>query len=359
MTAKVTQNLRIWACGCSHVHSDLKHGRRSLGEAIEQSEHGGSEGGAPFEWDLMLNLGDFSGTQGPPQDADGPPVVEQLCAGRKHRIEQIYPLLGNHDASGPEEETQWWFRKWLDPLGQNPASSRVHSERRPYPIEGSWERYSFSAGNVLFLMIGDRNDGGPPKGRGEHGGYPAGAITAETFEWWRRMVESNQDRIIVTCAHHLLRDTTTATGRWEGVNGHYHHPYEDAEGSSYMYWVGDDADSNAFHDYFEAHPGAIDLWLGSHTHAHPDDRFGRKEMLERRWGVTFANVGALTRYHGRLEKRWWPSSRLLTLENGSREALFQCYLHTSHYAQQGWYPPAETRIALRHAFQGQGGGDAS
>ena len=344
--------LHVWACGCCHVHSDLKHGRRSLAEAIEQSEEGGSGGGPPFDWDLMVNLGDLSGTQGPPTDADGPPVIEQLTAGKRHALEQIYCLLGNHDASGPGEETQWWFRKWIDPTGLNPEFSRVRADRRPFPIDGNWERYSFVAGNVLFLMIGDRNDGGPPKGRADVGGYPAGAITSDTFEWWKRMVEQNADRIIVTCAHHMLRDTTTATGRYEGVNGNYHHRYEDAEGASYMYWVGDETDSSAFHDYFAAHPGAIDLWLGSHTHAHPDDRFGRKEMIESRFGVTFVNVGAMTRYHGRAERRWWPSSRLLSFERGSRELRLQCYLHTDHYARQGWYAPAERTIELRHAFLG-------
>jgi hypothetical protein len=150
----------------------------------------------------------------------------------------------------------------------------------------------------------------------------------------------------------MLRDTTTATGRWEGVNGNYHHRYEDAEGASYLYWVGEDADSNAFHDYLAAHPAAIDLWLGSHTHAHPDDRFGRKEMVERRFGVTFVNVGAMTRFHGRRDRRWWPSSRLLTFERGSSTVRLQCYLHTSHYAAQGWYAPAEKTVPLRRAFTG-------
>lgn len=349
------KRFNVWACGCCHIHSDLAHGRRSLAEAIEQSEEGGAEGGPAFDWDIMLNLGDFSGTQGPPTDADGPPVVEQMRAGRRHRLEQIYPLLGNHDASGPGEETQWWFRRYLDPLGEQPQHSAVRREHRPFPVAGSWERYSFVAGNVLFLMLGDRNDGGPPKGRAEHGGYPAGAITSETFEWWRGMVEANRDKIIVTCAHHMLRDTTTATGRFEGVNGNYHHRYEDAEGASYLYWVGDDTDSNAFHDYFATHPDAIDLWLGSHTHAHPDDRFGRKEMVERRWGVTFANVGAMTRYHGRDKRLWWPSSRVLGFQEGEASATLRAYLHTSHYAAQGWYEPASQRVPLRHPFRAPAG----
>jgi hypothetical protein len=57
--------VRVWVGACSHIHSDLKHGRRSLAEAIEQSEKGGPEGGDSFDWDIMLHLGDISGTQTP------------------------------------------------------------------------------------------------------------------------------------------------------------------------------------------------------------------------------------------------------------------------------------------------------
>ena len=95
---------RLWACACSHIHSDLAAGRRSVAEAIAHSEFGGADGGPPFDWDIMLHLGDISGTQMPPADADGPPVVEQLASAKKHSIEQIYHLVGNHDASGPGEE---------------------------------------------------------------------------------------------------------------------------------------------------------------------------------------------------------------------------------------------------------------
>lgn len=341
---------RLWVGACSHVHSDLRHGRRSLAEAIEQSEAGGSEGGPPFDWDLMLHLGDISGTQPPPTDADGPPAVEQLCAGRKHRREQIYCLLGNHDASGPGEETQWWFRKYIDPTGESTQYSRVHAERRPFPTAGTWERYTFTVGNILFLMMGDRNDGGPPKGRGEVGGYPAGAITTDTFEWWKEKVEANPDKIVVTCAHHVLRDTTTASGRNEGVPGGYHKKYVDEIGASYLYWVGDDIDTDIFHDYFDRQPSAIDLWLAGHTHTHPDDRAGGKELIARRWNVTFANCAAMTRYHG--NKLLYPMSRLFTFTRGSDKVRIQCYLHTSHHAPQGWYAPAERTVELRHPFAG-------
>jgi hypothetical protein len=77
------------------------------------------------------------------------------------------------------------FRKWIDPTGENPQYSGVDNSKRPYPRNGTWERYSFQVGNILFLMMGDRNDSGPPAGREERGGYPAGAVSRETFEWWK------------------------------------------------------------------------------------------------------------------------------------------------------------------------------
>ena len=56
----------VWAGACSHVHTDLDHGRESLADAIRQSE--GYTGAPGFEWDVMLHLGDTSGMQAPPED---------------------------------------------------------------------------------------------------------------------------------------------------------------------------------------------------------------------------------------------------------------------------------------------------
>jgi hypothetical protein len=70
---------------------------------------------------------------------------------RKHKREDIYDICGNHDRSGLDQPDAWWFQKWLDPLGQHTEFSGVNSARRPYPIEGTWERYSFRVGNILFL----------------------------------------------------------------------------------------------------------------------------------------------------------------------------------------------------------------
>src|SRR5262249_21796121 len=79
------------------------------------------------------------------------------------------------------KETNWWFRKWCDPVGEHTETSGVDPNKRPYPIDGTWERYTFKVGNIRFLMMGDRNDLPYPVGRRASGGAsPAGAVTPET-----------------------------------------------------------------------------------------------------------------------------------------------------------------------------------
>ena len=358
----------LWAMGCSHVGADIRHNRESLAGPIRHSEQGGDLGGPGFDWDIALNLGDFSATQTTLNDEEGEEVVRQFRTLRKHRREDVYTLAGNHDATRHTEPTQWWFRKWIDPVGENTQYSEVDRARMPYQIEGTWERYSFKAGNLLFLMMSDRNDLEPPVGRGDYGGYPAGAVTEETFEWWKQKVEENHDNIIISAHHHMLKETTVASGPWEGhtrdEHGNwkslYHGYYPDGgpEGSSYLYYLDEQPDAQAFEGYLAQHPGAIDLWLGCHTHTTPDDTAGGRSHVERKWDVNFINVAALTLHHGLDPQRQpggtlplCPMSRLLTFTEGSNEVKVQCYLHTSTYAPQGWYQPAERTIQLGKPFR--------
>ncbi len=360
MNRRASRHFRVWASGCAHVGRDLADsGRESLAQAIRQSERGAEGGRKAFDWDIALCLGDFSGSQTSPQDEEGKEVIRQFSASQRHLREHFYCIAGNHDASGLDEPCQWWFRKWIDPTGEHAEFSGVDPARRPYPVEGTWERYSFRVGNLLFLMMSDRNDGGPPVGRGSWGGYPAGAVTGETFEWWRRMVEENPDSIIISAHHHMLRETTVASGPWEGFirddagqwQSHYHGYLPDGgpEGASYLYFVDGKPNAQAFERYLAEHAGAIDLWLGGHTHTHPEDRTGGRSHVERKWGVSFINVAALTRYHGK-KALLAPMSRLLSFEEGSDRVRIQCYLHTSDYAPQGWYRAAERVVHVQRPF---------
>ena len=357
---RIDSELNLWAFSCAHVGTDLRRGRRSLADAIEQSERGGEKGGPPFEWDIAIDAGDDSGCVGLPDETEGRNVVEQFGALQRHPREAVYNIGGNHDRNGPQEEQGSWFRTWVDPLGENTATSGVDPPRRPYRVEGSWERYSFRVGNILFLMMSDINDSSRSVGRGTLGGDPGGAVSGQTFEWWKQMVEGNQESIIVTAHHYMLKDTTVASGEWEGLEkgedgrwiGTYHSYFERGapKGTSYLYWLDGREDAQAFETYLGENPGAIDMWIGAHTHTNPDDRYGGKSHIESKWGANFVNVACLSRHHANYAMQNIPMSRLLTFRDGSDRVRIRCYLHTDEYKYQGWYPSAERTVQLSKAF---------
>ncbi|WP_166831153.1 metallophosphoesterase [Thalassoroseus pseudoceratinae] len=356
------QTFGVWATSCSHVPADIKRGRESLGDAIRQSE--GEDG---FQWDIMIDAGDLSASQFPPSDEDGEELQIQYRALKNHRREQIYNVPGNHDAPYYDRGPGSWFRKWGDPLGENTEFSGVDPKRRPFPVEGTWERYRFRAGNLLVLMLADRNDAPTPVGRGHSsekmkGGYPPGAVTRETFEWWKKQVLENQDKLIITMHHHALRDTTTGSGNGEG-HPRYHGASGGAAGSSYLYFIieNDDpenfqytSDAHVFEDFLsEFHKkhghGAIDFWIGGHTHMKgPTDNFGNKTITETKWGVHFLQAAALTKYHAGGN----PMSRLLTFTEDSDKVLVRTWLHDTSFRKNpvGFFEPATRTLKLRHHF---------
>jgi len=158
--------------------------------------------------------------------------------------------------------------------------------------------------------------------------------------------------------HYMLKETTVASGDWEGMrrdeDGNwksYYHGYKPQGapvGASYLYFVGGQPNSGAFETYLESHPGSVDLWLGGHTHTHPDDTYGGKSHIETRWGGThFVNVACLSRYHGPVNV---PKSRLFTFAEGSDEVRVQCYVHGDDFLPEGWYEQADRAVRLTRPF---------
>jgi Calcineurin-like phosphoesterase len=353
---KTPKTFRVWIFSDAHVGRDKKYGPRdSLAEALHQSESAYG-----FDWDIALNLGDSSGEIGTPKDAEGEEIVRQFGVLERHRREQIYDLSGNHDRSGLDEPQAWWWRKWIDPTGEHTRFSHVDASKRPFPIHGAWERYSFRVGNILFLMMSDINEPTQKIGRGTLGGNPGGVVSGETFRWWKQMVEENRSSIIISAHHYVLKDTTVASGEWEGMqrdkNGawksryHGYFPQGTPQGASYLYWVDSKRDSGAFESVLATGSTHVDLWLGAHTHTSPDDTYGGKSHIERRWGTTFINVAALTRYMGDPEN-CVPRSWLLTFTDRRDEVSARCYLHSDDYAPRGWYAKLDRTIKLSKPFR--------
>ena len=69
--------------------------------------------------------------------------------------------------------------------------------------------------------------------------------------------------------------------------------------------------------------------------------------MEEKWGATFVNVAALSKHHGRKNV---PMSRVLTFVEGSDRVDIRCYLHSDHFAPQGWYEPARRTARLGRPF---------
>lgn len=373
------ETFQLWVFSDAHVATDkavsaaIRNGMEftppaaypeSLASALRQSEVGGDLGGPPFRWDIALDLGDNAGLWDLPDDEQGREVARQFGVLKHHRREQIYSVAGNHDASpgnapsSAGKPANWWFRKWVDPMGENTESSGVDASRRPYAAKGSWERYSFGVGNLRFLMMSDRNDLPFPVGRREFGGgSPAGAVTSDTWAWWQENVEAAKDDIVISCHHHMLRETTVASGDFEGVSqypdgryrhGRYHGVDGVPEGASYLYFVDEEPKAQRFEQYLEKNPGAVDLWLGGHTHTFPDDVVSGRGHVERKWGTNFVNCAQLSKYHSFVTCP--PMSRHFTFTVGSPLVRVRCYLHDDTHAPQGWYAPAERVLEFSKPF---------
>jgi len=344
----------VWASGCAHVSADKTHGRESLADAIRQVER-------DVDWDIGINVGDFSAAFGLPTNEEGAEITRQFGALQNHRREDIYTICGNHDRNAPDEPEAMWFRRWIDPIGEHTDESGVDAQRYRFPPVGTFERYHFDVGNIRFLMMSDVNEASQLKGRGELGGNPGGVVTRETFDWWVDQVDTHhRDKIIVTVHHYLLKNTTVATGEWEGMKRNhqgewctdYHGYYKDGtpQAASNLYWVGGSAGGGEFENWLAANPGKVDFWLGGHTHTNPDDLHGGKGHIETRFGgTTFVNVSALTRWF--VKDHAMPHSRVFTFEHGSDRAIIDCYMHSDEYRAQGIYQEKQCQVQLTKPFQ--------
>jgi hypothetical protein len=66
-------------------------------------------------------------------------------------------------------------------------------------------------------MMSDINEPSQKIGRGTLGGNPGGVVSGDTFRWWQHMIEENRSSIVITASHYVLKDTTVASGEWEGM----------------------------------------------------------------------------------------------------------------------------------------------
>lgn len=327
----MSETLKIWAVGCTHAGNDIQHGHKSLHRACKDAED--------FGFDFGVSLGDFSGQQGLPTDEEGAMYREQLTSGLKnHFPEDIYPLGGNHDRTDqPGILCGEWFEKWMDPAGTSPDSG-MRNNLRPFPIVGGrWDAYEVHVGNLVLLFLSDVNRPTTPL-RGEGSGDPGGVVTPEVYEWWKGTCEAyrDTDKMVVTFAHYLPLETTTATSEYGGgvvdSNGDYQSVYHAAgkEGgrtSSYLAYVGEDSSQAWFTEHLEQHPGDCALWVGAHNHVPSGLAVGNLPHINERFGCLFVQNGAVSKYHHRYPTMANPKSRFYEFTDDSNQLLIHAYTH--------------------------------
>ena len=105
-----------------------------------------------------------------------------------------------------------------------------------------------------------------------------------------------------------------------------------------------------FENWLNDNPGKLDIWMGGHTHTNPDDSFGGKTHVEKKYGGTmFVNVSALTRWH--VKRHAIPMSRLFTFNGKSEFASVECFLHSDDFLKKGFYHKKKIDFQLSKKFQ--------
>jgi hypothetical protein len=379
-----------WLSSCAHLIGPTGN-VKTLQLALEQSR-GMSPPSPAISWDLMLDVGDWTASQEPPTDEDGEALASFLNRAFGEQRGRYFTVSGNHDGEPKGWQPGEFALKYVNPLGaaEYAGSSGFRAAQRPdsdgvrqllsYPGT-RWDRYLVRTGNVIWIMLGDRNEfdtlaeargdtsGLFQAGRGSaagmpRGGYPSGSVTRDTFDWWRAVVENpmfGQD-ILIT-AHHLMPGhTTISTDDGEPGNFHGAHGSVGPNGQigGQLYWLREYDDSGReirqyaqtrpFLDYLRDHPGAIAAWIGGHTHVNsPEETINGRGIYVRKHDVTFLSIGALTGSHAGGANQM---TRLLTFQDGSDEAIVNVYIHSSKKKQPaGWHAPAARRVPLGKAFR--------
>jgi hypothetical protein len=346
----VPRDFPIWFFGCPHTPADKANGRNSISQSIFEVER--------FRPKYAFSGGDYWSNQGsaeltnPADVLSGQDIAAQLGSGTILTREMIDEGIGNHDAGVNNYDV---YRRYVDPMGENTAYSGVNNALRPYPRTGDWRRRATLIGNVLFLIIPDANgDGCSPCGfpAAPTGGYPSGSWLEADYLWFEAQVLANTGKTIIVITHHLLKNTTIATGDFEGVNGGFHGSTGQPIASGNLYNIIVDsttfeADQSRIQTFLNANPGAVSAWIAEHTHYNVGETYaGRTWYFVDANGMYNINPGGLTRFH--VVKQ--PQSGVGFFREGSATMKFIKMHHGGYYRYPGLDSAYVLNVPLRYPF---------
>ena len=182
-----------------------------------------------------------------------------LGARKKSKVPHWYEIAGNHDMKDEKN-----YRKYI----------------------GNSLHYSVEAGNAIILFMSDEDR------------FPAQKISDETFRWWKKKVEENQDRIIITVTHAYL---------------------EQSRLFGYMIDSRNIGGSARFADVLKKN--RVDIWICGHTHL-PSYMNDKWRIAPELGGTLFINVSAIRKsFLNSIE------SNFIILKKGRDQALVRTRNH--------------------------------
>ncbi len=186
-----------------------------------------------------------------------------------------------------EAKKSSYIKEWYEIAGNHDLKSDMGELYRELVNKDFY--YQFTKGNILFILMSDEERGSPT------------IISDSTFEWWKGLVERNQDKIIVVVTHAPL------------------------EGSGIILSVQKRRqirDSERFSKVLKKYK--VDMWLNGHIHV-PHWFKGTVGRIEELGSTIFVSVGTI-RTEGLGLK---PSeSRIISFVCGSDEVLIRSRNHT-------------------------------
>lgn len=190
---------------------------------------------------------------------------------------------------------------WFEIAGNHGARSQpLFSHYFPIP-----PYYGVEIGNILFLMLSDTST----KSRTD--------ISDTGFNWWRRMVMDNQDKIIVTVTHAQLTNS--------GLLGSFFASRRIN-------------DSTRFEEVLKRYKVA--LWLSGHTHL-PQGISGTVSIKKELGNTCFVNVSSIS-VDGFLDSQ----SRLFVFKNGRK----QVWIRSRNHTKRAFEPNLDIPLELEKTF---------
>ena len=143
--------------------------------------------------------------------------------------------------------------------------------------------YAHIDGNLAWFVISDEAKGVP------------GNISDETFDWLKKAIAENQDKIVIVCSHQLVHNTIRKSEDAQ----RYIHPKEKIAEMLKAY--------------------RVDLWMCGHEHHRPYS----KQEIRRVNNTTFINVASMSHAYGSKESQ----SFLLQFKQGAKSIVARRRVH--------------------------------